>query len=88
VPFPVGMPSDDDKEFLRGFGEAVRARRRARGLSQEAFADEIPLYRSYVADVERGARNVGLVNASRIARALGLPLSALIADAERGEPRQ
>ena len=56
------MPPDDAREFLRAFGDAVRARRKERGLSQEAFADEIPLYRSYVADVERGARNLGLVN--------------------------
>jgi len=47
VPFAGGMPPDDAKEFLRAFGEAVRARRKERGLSQEAFADEIPLYRSY-----------------------------------------
>jgi transcriptional regulator with XRE-family HTH domain len=77
------MPPDDAKEFLRAFGDAIRAHRKQRGLSQEAFADEIPLYRSYVADVERGARNLGLVNASRIARALSVPLSELVADAER-----
>ena len=81
------MPSDDDKEFLRGFGESVRARRKERGLSQETFADEVPLYRSYVADVERGSRNVGLVNARRIAKALGIPLSKLVADAEQSERR-
>jgi transcriptional regulator with XRE-family HTH domain len=81
------MPSDSDKEFLREFGEAVRARRKERGLSQEAFADEVPLYRSYVADVERGSRNVGLVNARRIAKALGIPLSKLVADAEQSERR-
>ena len=50
-----------------------------------SFADEVPLYRSYVADVERGSRNVGLVNALRIAQALGLSLSQLIADAEQGD---
>ena len=81
--FAVDMPPDDAKEFLRAFGDAIRAHRKQRGLSQEAFADEIPLYRSYVADVERGARNLGLVNASRIARALSVPLSELVADAER-----
>ena len=79
------MLTSDDKEFLRRFGEAVRARRKERGLSQEAFADEVPLYRSYVADVARGSRNVGLANALRIAQALGLSLSQLIADAEPGE---
>jgi transcriptional regulator with XRE-family HTH domain len=82
------MQSDVEREFLCQFGEAVRARRKERGLSQEAFADEIPLYRSYVADVERGARNVGLVNALRIAKALGLTLSQLVSDAEREDGRR
>jgi transcriptional regulator with XRE-family HTH domain len=82
------MSSDVEREFLRQFGEAVRARRKERGLSQEAFADEIPLYRSYVADVERGARNVGLVNALRIAKALGLTLSQLVSDAEQEDIRR
>lgn len=82
------MPPDDAKEFLRAFGDAVRARRKERGLSQEAFADVIPLYRSYVADVERGARNLGLVNSLRIARALGVPLSQLLADAEERQGRR
>jgi len=82
------MPPDDAKEFLRGFGDAVRARRKQRGISQEAFADEVPLYRSYVADVERGARNIGLVNAMRIASALGVPLSRLIRDAEEADHRE
>ncbi|MGD0123358.1 MAG: helix-turn-helix transcriptional regulator [Candidatus Limnocylindrales bacterium] len=76
------MPPDDAREFLRAFGDAIRARRKERGLSQEAFADEIPLYRSYVADIERGARNLGLVNSLRIARALSVPLSQLVAEAE------
>lgn len=81
------MPPDDAKEFLRAFGDAIRARRKERGLSQEAFADEIPLYRSYVADVERGSRNLGLVNSLRIARALSVPLSQLLADAEERQGR-
>ena len=76
------MPPDDAKEFLRAFGDAVRARRKELALSQEALADEIPLYRSYLADVERGARNLGLVNSLRIARALSVPLSQLLAAAE------
>jgi transcriptional regulator with XRE-family HTH domain len=76
------MPPDDANEFLGAFGDAIRARRKELGLSQEALADEIPLYRSYLADVERGARNLGLVNSLRIARALGMPLSALVVEAE------
>jgi ribosome-binding protein aMBF1 (putative translation factor) len=76
---------DDATEFLRAFGDAIRARRKEPCLSQAALADEIPLYCSYVTDVERAARNLGLVNSARIARALSVPLSQLLADA--GERR-
>jgi transcriptional regulator with XRE-family HTH domain len=81
------MLPDDAKEFLRAFGDAVRARRKELSLSQEALAEEIPLYRSYLADIERGARNLGLVNSLRIARALSVPLSKLMADAEERRGR-
>jgi transcriptional regulator with XRE-family HTH domain len=83
VPFAGDVATTDTATFLRAFGDAVRARRKARGLSQEALAADIPLYRSYFADVERGARNLGMANAQRIADALDIPLSQLVADAER-----
>ena len=48
----------------------MRALRRARGLSQEALADEIGIDRTYCGSVERAERNVSIDNVARIAKAL------------------
>lgn len=55
----------------------------ARGISQEALADRAGLHRTYVGDVERGERNISLVNMSKIAQALHTKLSALVSDFEK-----
>ena len=59
------------------FGEAVRARRHKLGVSQEEFADICGLDRTYIGGIERGERNVALINIERIARAFKLTLSDL-----------
>lgn len=59
------------------FGKAVRQKRHRLGVSQEAFADLCGLDRTYVGGIERGERNVALVNIERIARALRLSISDL-----------
>ena len=66
------------------FGQAVRKLRVAKGLSQERLAELADIHRTYIGDVERGARNVSLVNMTRIAAALGVPLSRLIHGMEKG----
>jgi transcriptional regulator with XRE-family HTH domain len=58
-------------------GKAVRRRRHRLGVSQEAFADLCGLDRTYIGGIERGERNVALVNIERIARALRISLSEL-----------
>jgi transcriptional regulator with XRE-family HTH domain len=59
------------------FGKALRERRRKLGVSQEEFADLCGLDRTYVGGIERGERNVALVNLEKLARALKMPLSEL-----------
>lgn len=59
------------------FGRRVRALRQERGFSQEAFADAADLDRTYIGGIERGTRNVSLVNIERIAKALRVPLTEL-----------
>ncbi|HYE28855.1 MAG TPA: helix-turn-helix transcriptional regulator [Allosphingosinicella sp.] len=64
------MLSEEDRARLRRFGARVRALRKARGLSQEALALNCDLDRSYVGGIERGERNIGLINVHRLAEAL------------------
>lgn len=60
------------------FGQRIRELRKARGLSQEAFAAECGLDRTYISGIERGKRNVSLRNIQIIARALGISMSELM----------
>ena len=59
------------------FGRALRRRRENLGVSQEAFADLCHMDRSYVGGIERGERNVALVNIEKIAKALQIPVTQL-----------
>lgn len=59
------------------FGQRVRQLRQAQGLSQEDLADKAGIHRTYISDVERGARNLGLDNVFALARALEVPPSRL-----------
>jgi len=63
---------------LIAFGLAVQAKRRAMGISQEEAAARAGIHRTYFADVERGARNIGLKNVVAIARGLNVTPSDLI----------
>ncbi len=73
----------DPEELQIELGRTVRHLRAERGLSQEAFADLVGLHRTYMGGVERGQRNVGVRNLARIASALGLSVSELMAHVER-----
>ena len=67
---------------LKRLGEAVRATRKARGMSQEALADAAGIDRSHMGKIERGERNVSLLNITRIANAMGCKPSDLLATAD------
>lgn len=64
------------------FGQALRELRAERSLSQEAVALAAGLNRGYYSGVERGVRNVALANIAKIADALDMPASELLARAE------
>jgi transcriptional regulator with XRE-family HTH domain len=65
------------------FGQVVRRLREAKGLSQEKLAELAGIHRTYIGDVERGARNIALVNMTRISEALGTPLSRILSEMEK-----
>ncbi len=66
------------------FGYAVKSRREEMGLTQEDLADKAGIHRTYLSDIERGARNVSLVNIERLSFALVLPMSELLRKVENG----
>lgn len=68
--------ADEDVKVL--FGRRVRQLRKAKGVSQEAFAYEIQIDRSYFGSIERGERNVSLDNICLIAKGLGVPPAELL----------
>jgi transcriptional regulator with XRE-family HTH domain len=72
----------DELQYRRELGSAIREKRQALGFSQESFADAVGLHRTYIGGIERGERTVSLCNLLRIAQALSLPLSSLLAQAE------
>lgn len=63
-------------------GANVRRLRSARGLSQEAFADDCGLHRTQIGAVERGETNLTIDNLERIALALGVEPKRLLARLE------
>ncbi len=65
------------------FGYAVKVRREELGLTQEDLADRAGIHRTHLSDVERGTRNLSLVNIERLAGALSVSMSELFAAVER-----
>lgn len=84
---PASADVDDEHatQDLRTFGETLRHLRRRAGLTQEQLSHEAGLDRSYVGQVERGERNVALLNILRLSDALGVHPSALVRDLRNSE---
>jgi len=71
-----------DRDLGSRFGRLVRELRESRGWSQERLASRAKLNRSYMGEVERAAVMPSLATAAKLARALDVRLSDLIADCE------
>jgi transcriptional regulator with XRE-family HTH domain len=67
---------------LLALGRALRSMREQRGLSQEGFALEAGVHRTYVGGIERGERNPSFASLLRLATVLDVPLSAIVSAAE------
>jgi transcriptional regulator with XRE-family HTH domain len=53
-------------------GNNIRCYRKEKGVSQEKLAEQAPLHRTYLGGIERGERNVSLMNIVKISKALGV----------------
>ena len=76
----VSGKTDSDQQ-LKQLGRAIRARREALGVSQEALADAAQMDRAHMGKIERGERNVTLLNLLKIAAALKCRASEIMATA-------
>jgi transcriptional regulator with XRE-family HTH domain len=73
-------------DLQRRLGRNLRILRKAKGLSQEAFADTLHVHRTYMGGLERGERNVTLKTVERMAAALGVDPADLLAEAAGERP--
>jgi transcriptional regulator with XRE-family HTH domain len=71
------MEPEIEPDIRKRFGLAVRKRRGELGISQEELADRAGIHRTYIGDIERGERNLALVNIEKIAKALEISISTL-----------
>jgi len=71
-----------EAEIQKQFGERVRELRKQRGFSQESLALACGLDRTYIGGVERGERNISLINIHKIAAALHVDAKELFMHAD------
>jgi transcriptional regulator with XRE-family HTH domain len=72
------MRTASEAQLCREFGTHLAQIRKSKGWSQEKLALESGIARSYVGDVERGIRNIALVNICKIADTLEIEASELM----------
>jgi transcriptional regulator with XRE-family HTH domain len=71
------MKNRTKPDIRERFGFVVKTRREELNLTQEDLADKAGIHRTYLSDVERGSRNLSLINIERLAAALSMSLSDL-----------
>ena len=64
--------------LLKKFGDRVQSLRNQMGISQEKLAELAEMHRTYISGIERGERNVSLINIMRLANALNVSVSKLM----------
>lgn len=64
--------------ILIQFGKRIRDERTKRGISQERLGELAKVHRTYVGMIERGEKNITLINIEKIAKALSVPIKSLL----------
>jgi len=71
----VAFTPGDPRKIL---GLAIKRRRLSQGLTQEQLAEAADLHWTYISGIERGIRNISILNLCHIAHALGLRVRDLV----------
>ncbi|SHN80810.1 DNA-binding transcriptional regulator, XRE-family HTH domain [Paenibacillus sp. ov031] len=69
----------EDRKILKLVGARIKVLRKDKGLSQEALGEKGGFHFTYIGQVERGEKNVSLINLGKIAEALDVNVSQLFA---------
>lgn len=77
-----GKESEEAQRILRDFGYRLRALRDERGLSQMELALKAGVHPTYISNVERGKRNVSVLNLVMLAQALDVPVGSFFGGRE------
>ena len=70
--------ANSEKQLLQNVGERIKKLRTEVGFSQEKLAFACGLDRTYIGSVERGERNISVINISKIAKALAIKPSEIL----------
>ena len=76
--------SAQDSNYLKALGIAIRARREGLNLTQEKFAEITDFDRTYISLLERGKRNLSILNLQVVACSLKCEIADLVKEAEIG----
>lgn len=68
----------NDKTFLRDLGYRIREHRQSHKWTQEELAGRCHLHRTFIGSVERGERNLSILNLRLIAKVLRVSLADLL----------
>jgi transcriptional regulator with XRE-family HTH domain len=81
------MVGNSQGAFELPFGEALRRVRQAAGMTQEQLALEAGVQRNFISLIETGQNQPTISTVAKLARALGMKASALVAEAEKTHRR-
>ena len=76
-----------NEDILKLVGRRIRDLRKERGLSQELLGEKGGFHYSYIGQIERGEKNIALLNIAKIADALDVSISQLFTYADKEEKR-
>lgn len=66
------MPSS---KILERYGQRIKELRKQKNLTQEKLAEKARLHYTYIGTVERGEKNISMINIEKISKALGVSLA-------------
>ena len=75
----------DERHFLRELGSRIRGQRERHGWTQAELGERCGLHRTFIGSVERGERNLSILNLRLIARVLRASLAILLSGSSRSE---